>query len=347
MSVPFWRPDRYARRRPNLEARLRILRATRRWFEERDFVEVDTPALQVCPGMEPHLATFAADFISPDRSSRRTYHLHTSPEFAMKKLLVAGERRIFQLTHVFRNAEWAPTHHPEFSMLEWYRVGEGYTSLIDDCVGLVRGALTAIGSDRVEWSGRTCDPFGDWRVLTVVDAFAEYAGIDLLATYDGTMEPDPAPLVAAATAAGMTAHEGDRWEDVFFRVMFKRIEPFLGDDRPCVLTDYPLNMAALSRPKPSDPRLAERFELYICGVELANAFGELTDAAQQRARFEADAELKERLHGERVPIDEDFLAALEWGMPESSGIALGFDRLVMLAAGAATVDDVLWAPVAP
>jgi len=161
------------------------------------------------------------------------------------------------------------------------------------------------------------------------------------------MEPDPAPLVAAATAAGMTAHEGDRWEDVFFRVMFKRIEPFLGDDRPCVLTDYPLNMAALSRPKPSDPRLAERFELYICGVELANAFGELTDATQQRARFEADAELKERLHGERVPIDEDFLAALEWGMPESSGIALGFDRLVMLAAGAATVDDVLWAPVAP
>lgn len=345
MSAPFWRPDRHARRRPHLEARLKILRATRRWFEERDFVEVDTPALQVCPGMEPHLAAFATDYLAPDRLSRRTYHLHTSPEFAMKKLLAAGERRIFQLTHVFRNAERAPTHHPEFSMLEWYRAGEGYETLIDDCVGLARGALAALGRERVERLGRRCDPFAPWRILTVVDAFAEYVGIDLLSTYDGSMEPDPVPLVEAATAVGIRPRDGDRWEDVFFRVMFERIEPLLGDERPVVLTDYPLNMAALSRPKPSEPRLAERFELYICGVELANAFGELTDAAQQRARFEADAALKERLYGERVPIDEDFLAALEWGLPESSGIALGFDRLVMLASGAETIDDVLWAPV--
>lgn len=344
---PFWHPDVFARRRPHLAVRGRVLGAVRRFFDGAGFVEVDTPALQVSPGMEPHLNAFATDLAGPYPGERRRLYLHTSPEFAMKKLLVAGEPRIYQLAHAFRNGERSATHHPEFSMLEWYRVGEGYRQLVDDCRDLVRAAASAAGRMRFSFNGMDCDPFAPWRILTVPDAFHEYAGIDLMACYDGTHDPDPAPLAAAAAAAGIPPHGGDRWEDIVFRVLFERIEPHLGQGAPCVLTDYPLCMAALSRPKPEDGRLAERFELYACGLELANAFGELTDPAVQRARFAADMDLKERLYGERFPVDEDFLAALDHGMPDCSGIALGFDRLVMLCSGAADITDVLWAPVAP
>ncbi|HYD70052.1 EF-P lysine aminoacylase EpmA [Azospirillum sp.] len=345
-SPPFWHPDAFARRRPHLAVRGRVVGAVRRFFEARDFVEVDTPCLQVSPGMEPHLQAFATDLVAPNPDDGRRLYLHTSPEFAMKKLLVAGEPRIFQLAHVFRNGERSATHHPEFTMLEWYRAGEGYRVLVDDCVDLVRACAEAAGRQRFAFRGMECDPFRPWRILSVADAFTEYAGIDLLAAYDGTHEPDPAPLAAEAARIGIHPHAGDRWEDIVFRIMFERIEPHLGAGVPCVLTDYPVCMAALSRPKPEDPRLAERFELYACGLELANAFGELTDAAVQRARFQADMELKERLYGERFPVDEDFLAALEHGMPESAGIALGVDRLVMLCSGAEDIADVLWAPVA-
>lgn len=343
---PFWHPDAYARRRPFLEGRVRVLGAVRHFFAERGFVEVDTPALQVSPGMEPHLRSFATTLEGPRPGESVALHLHTSPEFAMKKLLVAGVPRLFQLAHVFRNGERSDTHHPEFSMLEWYRAGEGYAVLVADCVELVRAAARAAGVERFAFRGVPCDPFAPWRILTVADAFTEYAGIDLLATYDGSHEPGPAALAAAAAGIGVAPHDGDRWEDLFFRIMFDRIEPHLGRDVPCVLTDYPVCMAALSRPKRENPHLAERFELYACGLELANAFGELTDAAVQRARFAADMELKERLYGERFPVDEDFLAALDHGMPEASGIALGFDRLVMLCTGAERIEDVLWAPVA-
>lgn len=323
-----------------------MLRALRQVFDEMGFVEVDTPALQISPGMEPHLQSFQTELVGPHPDDRCRLHLHTSPEFAMKKLLVAGEPKIYQLAHVFRNGERSQTHSPEFTMLEWYRAGEGYRLLIDDCIRLVRAAAMATNRPLFERSGMVCDPFQPWQILTVADAFHNHAGIDLLACYDGSHEPDPTALATAASAAGVTPHAGDRWEDIFFRVMFERIEPHLGTGVPCVLTDYPVSMAALSRPKPEDGRLAERFELYACGVELANAFGELTDAAAQRVRFEADMDLKEKLYGERFPVDEDFLAALEFGMPQSSGIALGFDRLVMLCSGAETIDDVLWLPVA-
>lgn len=343
---PSWSPAAFARRRPQLAVRGRVLGAVRRVFANNAFIEVDTPALQISPGMEPHLQAFATDLQGPHPDDRRRLYLHTSPEFAMKKLLVAGEQRIWQLAHVFRNGERSATHSPEFSMLEWYRVGEEYTLLIQDCMDLLRAAAEAAGRNRFAFRGMTCDPFAPWRILTVQDAFLEYAGIDLLATFDGSHDPDPAALATEAARIGVAPHDGDRWEDIVFRVMFDRIEPHLGAEVPCVLTDYPVCMAALSRPKPEDPRLAERFELYACGLELANAFGELTDATVQRARFEADMALKERLYGERFPVDEDFLAALEHGMPECSGIALGFDRLVMLCAGVETIDEVLWLPVA-
>jgi lysyl-tRNA synthetase class 2 len=344
--LPWWHPDRHAARREALHARARIARAVRAFFEADGFVEVDTPALQVSPGMEPHLQAFSTELVGINPDDRLRLYLHTSPEFAMKKLLVAGEPRIFQFAHVFRNGERSGTHSPEFTMLEWYRAGAGYGALMEDCIALLRAAVSAAGRRGFLWRGRSCDPFRDWEVLSVAEAFRRYADIDLLATAPDPTAPDAALLAREAGRIGIAPHPGDTWEDLFFRISLERIEPRLGMERPTFLTDYPVSMAALSRPKPDNPRLAERFELYVCGLELANAFGELTDAAVQRARFEADMALKERLYGDRYPVDEDFLAALELGMPESAGIALGFDRLVMLCTGTEAIDDVLWAPVA-
>ncbi len=346
-TVPWWRPDRLAARRPNLEARAAIAEAARRVFAAMGFLEVDTPALQVSPGMEPHLRAFATELEGGDPAERRRLYLHTSPEFAMKKLLTGGLERIFQLSHVFRNGERSTTHHPEFTMLEWYRVGAGYHELIEDCRRLLVAAAEAVpGRDGLAWNGGSADPRKEWQVLTVAEAFARHAGVDLLATAPDPATPDIALLAEQARPLGIAARDGDRWDDLFFRIFLEQIEPKLGIGAPTILTDYPVSMAALSRPKPDDPRLAERFEIYVCGLELANAFGELTDPAVQRARFEADRVLKRRLYGTEVPIDEDFLAALEHGLPECAGIALGFDRLVMLATGAEHIEDVLWAPVA-
>jgi lysyl-tRNA synthetase class 2 len=338
MSAAWWTPERFARRRPFLEARARILRALRLWFESQGFTEVDTPALQVSPGLEPHLKAFATWLEAPEGDKRLRY-LHTSPEFAMKKLLAAGMERIYQLGHVFRNGERAGTHSPEFTMAEWYRTGAPYGALMTDCAEVLRAACRAAGTNELSFRGHRCDPFGPWEVLSVPDAFQRHCGIDLLATGG-----DVAVLAAAAAPIGLHAHDGDSWEDLFFRIMLDRIEPHLGMGRPTMLADYPVALAALARPKPDEPRLAERFELYACGVELANGFGELTDAVVQRARFEADMDLKQRLYGERYPIDEDFLAALAH-MPDAAGIALGVDRLIMLATGADAIEEVQWLPV--
>jgi len=344
--APWWRPDVYIRKRPFVEGRARIAAALRAFFDGRGFLEVDTPALQVSPGLEPHLKAFETELQGPHPDYRLRLYLHTSPEFAMKKLLAAGLPRIYQLCHTFRNGERSSTHHPEFSMVEWYRAGEGYEALIDDCRGLLQAALRASGRERLTWRGMDSDPFADWEILTVAEAFDRFTGIDILATAPDPQAPDIALLDAEARKIGISARPGDRWDDLFFRIFLARIEPRLGVGGPTVLKDYPVSMAALSRAKPGDPRLAERFELYVCGLELANAFGELTDPSAQRARFLADMDLKETLYGVRYPIDEDFLSALEHGLPECAGIALGFDRLVMLATGAEHIEDVLWAPVA-
>lgn len=331
----WWEPESFARRRPHLEARSRVLAAMRSVFAARGFVEVETPALQVSPGLEPHLKAFATVLERPGEGAAPRF-LHTSPEFAMKKLLVAGMPKIFQLTHCFRNGERGATHSPEFAMLEWYRAGARYLDLIEDCEALLRSA----GARLFTWQGRICDPHSPWERLTVAEAFSRHCGIDILATVE-----DVGALAAAAQPLGIAPHAGDSWEDLFFRIFLAIIEPQLGIGAPTVLYDYPIAMAALSRAKASDPRLCERFELYVCGLELANAFGELTDADEQHRRFAADQAKKQTLYGETYPIDEDFLAALEHGMPEAAGIALGFDRLVMLASGATHIDEVLWAPV--
>jgi lysyl-tRNA synthetase class 2 len=341
----WWRPERFGLRRERLETRSRMVRAARAFFAEQGFVEVDTPALQVSPGLEPHLTAFATDLHDPHDGRTLRRYLHTSPEFGMKKLLAAGMPRIWQLAHVFRDGERSITHHPEFSMLEWYRAGATWRDLIPDCMGLLRACQAVAGPESLIWRGRKADARQAWHEISVAEAFREHCGIDILATAPDPLLPDLETLAGEARRIGVQPHSSDDWETLYFRIFLDRIEPHLGIGAPTVLYDFPASMAALSRRNPADDRLAERFELYVCGLELANAFSELTDAAEQRARFRADQAKKQALYGETYPIDEDFLAALEAGLPPSAGIALGFDRLVMLATAAADIEDVLWAPV--
>jgi elongation factor P--(R)-beta-lysine ligase len=341
-SSPFWAPRIHADRRPALLARGRIVAALRAWFTAQNFVEVETGALQVSPGNETHLHAFATSLAAPDGTPSSLY-LRTSPEFACKKLLAGGEPRIVEFAKVFRNRERGALHAPEFTLVEWYRAGEPYQALMVDCATILAEAARAAGSRQLRFRGRVADPFAAPERLTVAEAFARFAGIDLLATLpDGT--PDRARLAQAAVGADVRIADDDRWGDIFSRVLVERIEPNLGIGRATILDEYPVLQAALARPS-RDPRVAERFELYACGVELANGFGELTDAAEQRRRLEAEMAEKQRLYGERYPIDEDFLAALAQ-MPPACGIALGLDRLVMLAIGASRIDQVLWTPLA-
>jgi elongation factor P--(R)-beta-lysine ligase len=338
-SSPWWARDIYADRRPFLLARTRIMAALRAWFGSQDFVEAETAILQLSPGNEAHLHAFATELVAPDLATARLY-LHTSPEFAAKKLLAAGETRLFTLARVFRNRERGALHHPEFTMLEWYRANEPYGVLIEDCAALLQAAAEAAGTRRFAWRGREADAYAAPERITVAEAFARHAGIDLLSMLD-----DRDALASAAQRQGLRVADDDSWADVFSRIISEKVEPKLGIGRPTILDEYPVSEAALARPTAHDPRVAERFELYVCGVELANAFGELTDPAEQRRRFEAEMAEKQRVHGERYPVDEDFLAALA-AMPPASGIALGFDRLVMLATGAPRIEHVLWTPVA-
>ena len=342
LPSPWWAPHAHADRRPFLAARGRITAATRDFFRSRGFTEVESAVLQVSPGNEAHLHAFATELQVPDGTRSRLY-LHTSPEFACKKLLAAGERKIFDFARVFRNRERGVLHHPEFTLLEWYRAEEPYETLMDDCAALLVAAAHAADTRRLAFRDRIATPFAEPERMTVAQAFARFANVDLLATVSAD-HTDRDALAAAATTAGIRVAADDTWADVFSRVLVESIEPNLGIGRPTILYEYPVAEAALARPTAHDPRVAERFELYACGVELANGFGELTDAAEQRRRFEAEMAEKERLHGERYPLDEDFLSALA-AMPPASGVALGFDRLVMLLAGAQRIEQVLWTPV--
>jgi len=343
-SSPFWAPHVHADRRPLLLARGKIIATLRAFFAASDFVEAETGALAVSPGNETHLHAFATSLVAPDGSASPRY-LRTSPEFACKKLLAAGERRIVEFARVFRNRERGALHAPEFTLVEWYRAGEPYTALMDDCAAILRAAAQAAGAAQFSFRGRSADAFAEPERLTVAEAFARYAEIDLLATLRPGGNCDRDDFARAAAAAGIHLADDDTWNDIFSRVLVERIEPRLGLGRATILDAYPAGQAALARPSAKDPRVAERFELYVCGVELANGFGELTDAREQRARLEAEMAEKERRYGERYPLDEDFLAALS-RMPEACGIALGLDRLVMLATGAARIDQVQWTPPA-
>ncbi len=321
----------------------RIKSALRKWFETQGFIEVEPAALQVSPGNETHLHGFATTLIQPD-GNRVPLYLHTSPEFACKKLLAAGERRIFTFAPVFRNRERGAWHHPEFTMLEWYRAEESCRTVMDDCRALLVVAAEAAGAERLSARGETVDPRVEPEYLSVAEAFKRFADVDLAATISAH-GPDREALARQVRAQGLRVGADDTWGDLFSRVLVAKVEGKIGRGRATFLDRYPASESALALLDSDDPRFAQRFELYACGVELANGFAELTDADEQRRRLERCMAEKARIYGGRYPVDEDFLAALRL-MPPASGVALGFDRLVMLATGAQRIEQVMWTPVA-
>lgn len=303
-----------------LEARKRMNDTVRRFFDGRGFLEVETPIAVVSPGLEPHLFAFGTHEIGPDGAETPLW-LHTSPEYAMKRLLGRGLGHIYQLARVFRNGERSRTHTPEFTMLEWYRAPGAITEIMDDLEGLVAAIAEAVG--------------GPWRPrlferLSVSEAFVR-AGLG---------DPLAHPEVEAFRAAlpGVRTTADDTWDDLFHRAFFERVEPTFASDRGTLVYGYPARMAALARLDRADPRRAERFELYVGGLELANAFGELTDPVEQRARFLADQAERRALGREVYPIDEGLLADLG-AIGEAAGIALGVDRVLMLCLGLRSIQD--------
>ena len=328
MPLPVWHPDSLAARLPFLRRRSLLTQATRAFFAGRGYAEVETPYAVPAPGEEVHLRAFRTEREFPD-GGRQALWLHTSPEFAMKKLLVAGAGPIFQLARVWRNGEGSDLHASEFTMLEWYKPGAGMDALIEETTAYLRAVLPPVITCR-----GVITELSSVERLTVAEAFARYVGADVLAT------AEDAPALAAAAGTRLRDEEG--WEDLFFRLLLERVEPQLGRAHPTFLTHWPVAQAALARRDPADPRVAERFELFVCGIELANAFVELTDAAEQRARFETDRARRHATTGPDWPLDEDFLAALSFGMPPCAGIALGFDRLAMIASEADRIEQVLW-----
>ena len=329
--TPVWHPSRLEARLPFLRRRARLTADVRRFFEARGYMEVETPYAVPAPGEEVHLRPFATVREHPDGTTEPLW-LHTSPEFAMKRLLAGGAGPIFQFARVWRNGEGSARHAPEFTMLEWYRPETDMDGLIGETVDLLRAVLPPVVS-----VGGVTTALGRVERLTVAEAFDRYVGADVLGTADD--------VGALAAQANVAARDGETWEDLFFRLLLDRIEPHLGRDCPTFLTHWPAAQAALARRDPADPRVAERFELFVCGIELANAFVELTDAAEQRARFAEERARRHALYGPDWPLDEDFLAAVAM-MPDAAGIAMGFDRLAMLASGADRIGQVLWLPPA-
>ena len=330
MILPVWHPESFADRLGFLRRRARLTQATRAFFDARGYLEVETPYAVAAPGEEVHLQTFATTLHRADGTQAPLW-LNTSPEFAMKRLLVAGAGPIFQLARVWRNGEASDLHTPEFTLLEWYRPGASLAALMDETEAYLRAVLPPSCTR----AGMTVD-LRRFERLTMAEAFTRFAGADLLGTLDD------APGLAAS--AGAVLRPGEDWEDLFFRLLLERIEPRIGRECPTFLTHWPAAQAALAVRDPADQRVALRFELFACGMELANAFEELTDAGEQRTRFVADRARRHALHGPDWALDEDFLAALAHGMPPAAGIALGFDRLAMLASGAARIDQVQWLP---
>jgi lysyl-tRNA synthetase class 2 len=324
------------KRRRNLTLRARLINSLRQYFMRHDFLEVETPTLVACPGMEPTLQGFSTIWQGPDKKWLRKAYLPTSPEFHMKKLLVLGYERIFEFCRCFRNGEISELHQPEFTMLEWYRAYSDYTAIMDDMESMVcRAAQELLGKDKLVCKGREIDLSPPWARISVRDLFLEKLRIDLQQIESARQ------FAIAAQEQGFTYIEmADSFDDIFFKLFLNEIETKLGWGKPVILMDYPMEMAALSRRKPGNPRFCERFEVYIAGIELANAFGELNNAAEQAKRFEEFKLESDSYKGFHYDQDEEFLDALRFGMPPSAGIAVGVDRLAMLFAGETSIDAV-------
>lgn len=328
------------RLRRNLELRSRLFAHTRAFFASRNFLEVQTPTLVPCPGMEPNLEGFATTWHSAEGAFARDFFLPTSPEFHLKKMLALGYERLFEFSRSFRNEPASPNHQPEFTMLEWYRAYSGYEAIMDDLEQWVAMlAELEFGAPRLVRGERTIDLTPPWVRISVRDLFLERFGIDL------DLITDARGLIHAARSRGYAyVQDGESFDDTFFRLFLTEIEPTLGYPRPVILYDYPIEMAALARRKPGAPRYAERFEVYLNGLELGNAFGELNQATEQARRFEQFAEESQAARGFHYEPDREFLDALRFGMPPAGGIAVGFDRLVMLFAGEPTLENVIAFP---
>lgn len=326
--------------RANLARRGEILRLVRQFFIGRGFVEAETPIVVAVPGMEPHLTPFETTLMAA-RGAPSSAYLITSPEYSLKKLLAAGFPKLFELARVFRNGEPDDAlHNPEFTMLEWYRANADYRTIMDDCEELIVTLSRAVrGEETFSFGESRINLARPWERLTVRDAFLRETGIDF------NDIPDRSSLLRAARTRGYDVPDQESFEEIFHRIFLTEVEPRLGRLKPTILYDYPIELAALARTKRDAPRYAERFELYIAGIELANAFSELTDAVEQCGRFEEERRLRLALGRPALPIDEDLLAALPH-IPPSGGIALGIDRLVMLLLGAKRIEDVLWFPAA-
>ncbi len=335
----WWLPENFKDKRKTLYKRAEVMKGLRSFFDDKEFIEVTTPSLQVCPVIDAHIHAFKTELLGVDRYKLHDMYLHTSPEFDMKKLLTAGMERIYQICQVYRNAEGSKLHSPEFTLMEWYRAEASYHDLMKDCIELLRYIAKEVDIINYSFKGKVSNPFLDWEIISVCEAFEKYADICL-----ENVLIDKDSFAKEAQNIGIRVVDTDLWEDIFHAVMAQKIEPYIGVKVPTILYDYPISMASLSRKKADDPRFAERFELYVCGVELANAFSELTDAKEQRERFEREMKLKADLYGENYPPDEEFFSALEY-MPQSAGIALGVDRLVMLATNALNIEQVQWAPL--
>ncbi|MBI5229899.1 MAG: EF-P lysine aminoacylase GenX [Candidatus Magasanikbacteria bacterium] len=331
--------------RARLVTRALILKELRAFFARENFLEVDTPLLVQTPGLEPYLNPLEVQFLT-NRHTIVPAHLITSPEFALKKLLAAGFERIFQLNKCWRGGEpYGGTHNPEFTMVEWYRANADYHALMVDCENLVCALHRAVCSanditpdDWLTYQGIKINLSAPWKKLSVKDAWNTYARLNLdeLLTLERMAE--------AVRAEGLTVTADDEFDDLFFKIFLTHIEPQFPKDAPIILYDYPIQLAALSRPCQADPRYAERFELYIGGIEIANAYSELIDPAEQQRRFEADQARRRQLDKKAYIIDTDFLDAIREGLPPSAGISVGVDRLVMLLTDAAEIDDVIYFP---
>ena len=316
----------------NLRKRAKIIAGIRRFFDEKGFVEVETPLMVPQPGMEPHLEAFQTTY------EMRQFYLHTSPEYAMKRLLAAGFERIYQICKVFRHEPVGRMHMPEFTMLEWYRAYADYTDIMVDTEYLIARLATDLYGEPVVRTGQyAVDLTPPWERISVREAMLRYAGI----------RADPYSDTAAfiRQAGHSTVDKDDPPDVAFFKVFLDRVEPHLGVQKPVILYDYPAPMAALAKRKYDAPDLAERFEVYIAGVELCNAFTELNDPDEQRQRLEEEIAQRVREGNPAYPIDECFLSALEYGMPPSGGIALGVDRLIMLLTGASSIGEVMAFPM--